>query len=92
MTAAMMLPGAAPAIADRARSGGSVRAAPFVAGYLAVWTLSVRWMAAIAALAPAQKLTPPRASVDAALAAALIAFGIAVLAAPAAIPGLTPTM
>jgi predicted metal-binding membrane protein len=40
MMAAMMLPGAAPAISRRARAGGRVRAVPqFVVSYLAVWTL-----------------------------------------------------
>ncbi len=40
MMAAMMLPGATPAVFRRAYSGGRVRAVPiFVASYLAVWTL-----------------------------------------------------
>jgi predicted metal-binding membrane protein len=40
MMAAMMLPGAVPAVVRRARAGGRVRAAPlFVGSYLAVWTL-----------------------------------------------------
>jgi predicted metal-binding membrane protein len=40
MMAAMMLPGAAPAVLRRAHTGGRVRAVPvFVASYLAVWTL-----------------------------------------------------
>jgi predicted metal-binding membrane protein len=40
MMAAMMLPGAAPAVLRRARAGGRVRAVPlFVGSYLAVWTL-----------------------------------------------------
>jgi predicted metal-binding membrane protein len=38
MMAAMMLPGAAPAVAHRARVRGTVRSAvPFVAAYLAIW-------------------------------------------------------
>jgi predicted metal-binding membrane protein len=41
MMAAMMLPGAAPAIAGRARTTGTVRAALLFAGcYLAVWALT----------------------------------------------------
>jgi predicted metal-binding membrane protein len=41
MMAAMMLPGAAPAIAGRARMAGTVRVAlPFVAYYLAIWALA----------------------------------------------------
>jgi predicted metal-binding membrane protein len=40
MMAAMMLPGAAPAVLRRARASGRVRAVPlFVGSYLAVWTL-----------------------------------------------------
>src|ERR687891_2612199 len=40
MMAAMMLPGAAPAVLRRAHATGRVRAAPlFVGSYLAVWTL-----------------------------------------------------
>src|SRR6201993_484362 len=41
MMAAMMLPGAAPAVARRARLTGTVRAAlPFVGSYLAIWALA----------------------------------------------------
>jgi len=41
MMAAMMLPGAAPAVALRARMSGTVRAAPPFAGfYLAIWALA----------------------------------------------------
>jgi predicted metal-binding membrane protein len=40
MMAAMMLPGAAPAVLRRAQASGGVRAVPlFVGSYLAVWTL-----------------------------------------------------
>ena len=40
MMAAMMLPGAAPAVVRRARASGRVSVAPaFVASYLAVWTV-----------------------------------------------------
>jgi len=40
MMAAMMLPGAAPAVLRRAHAGNRVRAVPlFVGSYLAVWTL-----------------------------------------------------
>jgi predicted metal-binding membrane protein len=41
MMAAMMLPGAAPAVVRRAQAGGGVRAVPvFVGSYLAVWALA----------------------------------------------------
>ncbi len=40
MMAAMMLPGAAPAVVRRAHAGGGVRAVPlFVGSYLAIWAL-----------------------------------------------------
>src|SRR5213594_1979259 len=39
MMAAMMLPGAVPAVLSRAHANGPVRAVPFVVSYLAVWTL-----------------------------------------------------
>ena len=40
MMAAMMLPGAAPAVLRRAHAGGGVRAVPlFIGAYLAVWAL-----------------------------------------------------
>src|SRR5947209_19590774 len=40
MMAAMMLPGAAPAVLRRAQAGGRVRTVPlFIGSYLAVWTL-----------------------------------------------------
>jgi predicted metal-binding membrane protein len=148
MMAAMMLPGAVPAVARLVRAGGSVLATPLFAGsYLAVWTLvglavyavyrphgsaaagaltiaaglyeltpfkrdcrrrcqesvrsgfefglycvgssiglmamlvalgvmSVTWMAVVAALVLAQKLLPPRASVDVPVALAIIVLGI----------------
>ena len=41
MMAAMMLPGAAPAVLRRAQAGGGVRAVPlFIGSYLAVWALT----------------------------------------------------
>ncbi len=41
MMAAMMLPGAAPAVLRRAQAGGGVRAVPlFIGSYLAVWSLA----------------------------------------------------
>src|SRR6059036_4356027 len=40
MMAAMMLPGAAPAVLRRAQAAGGVRAVPlFIGSYLAVWVL-----------------------------------------------------
>jgi predicted metal-binding membrane protein len=164
MMAAMMLPGAVPAVLRHARAIGRVRAVPlFVVSYLSVWTLvgvavyalyrphgssaagalaiaagvyeltplkqecrrrcresvgsgfefglyclgssiglmlilvalgvmSVAWMAVIAVLVLAQKLLPARAAIDVPLALALVGLGIAIVLAPASVPGLTPPM
>jgi len=164
MMAAMMLPGAAPAVLRRAHASGRVRAVPlFIGSYLAVWALvgvavyalyrphgpvaagvvtvaagvyeltplkrsfrqrcrdsgrsgfgfglccvgssiglmamlvalgvmSVTWMAVIAVLVLAQKLLPPRVAIDVPLALAIIGLGVVIIAAPSAVPGLTPPM
>jgi predicted metal-binding membrane protein len=164
MMAAMMLPGALPAVAMRARSLQPELAVPlFVGSYLGVWSIvglavyalyrphgaaiagavtiaaglyeltplkrhcrrrcresissglqfglccigssvglmlmlpalglmSVAWRSIVAVLIFGQKLLPPRASVDLALAIAVIALGVLVVLAPSAVPGLTPTM
>ena len=164
MMAAMMLPGAAPAVSRFIRANGRVLVAPLFAGsYLAVWTLvglavyalyephgtstagmltiaagvyeltplkrecrrrcrrtlrsgfqfgfycfgssiglmvillavgvmSVTWMAVIAGLVVAQKLLPPRASIDVPFAAALVALGILTVVAPSSVPGLVVAM
>jgi predicted metal-binding membrane protein len=162
MMAAMMLPGAAPAILRRARADRRLLAVPLFAGsYLAVWTLvglavylayrphaaatagaltiaagayeltplkrycrlrcreslrsglrfglycfgssiglmamlaafglmSVRWMAVVALLVFAQKLMPPRSSIDVPLALSIVGLGILIVLVPGALPGLTP--
>jgi predicted metal-binding membrane protein len=164
MMAAMMLPGAVPAVLECARADGRVRAVLlFVGSYLAVWTvvglavyalyqphgssaagvltvaagayeltplkrycrrrcrtngrsgfqfglycvgssiglmvmlvalgvMSVTWMSVVAVLVLAQKLLPPRASIDVPLAFAILALGIVIAVAPSSIPGLSPTM
>jgi predicted metal-binding membrane protein len=163
MMGAMMLPGAAPAVARAARAGG-VRAVPLFTGlYLAVWVLagavvfaayrphgtalagavtiaagvyeltplkrhfrrrchemagsgfgfglcclgssaglmamlvvldvmSIGWMGVIAVLVTAQKLLPPRATVDVPVALALVVLGVVIIVDPSAVPGLTPPM
>jgi predicted metal-binding membrane protein len=164
MMAAMMLPGAAPAVIRNAEATGRARAVPaFLAAYLAVWTLvglvvyalyrphapvvagvvaiaagvyeltplkrrfrercrdsirsgfvfglycvgssiglmlllvtlsvmSIPWMALIAVIVVAQKLVPPKAAIDVPVALAIIALGFVILAAPAWVPGLVPSM
>jgi predicted metal-binding membrane protein len=163
MMAAMMLPGAVPAVWRLVRAEGRVLAVPlFAAAYVAVWTLvglavyalyqphgssaagaltiaagvyeltplkrdcrercrrsvrsgwrlglycvgssiglmvllialgimSVTWMSVIAALVLAQKLLPPRASIDVPVALTIVGVGILVVVAPASVPGLVPT-
>jgi predicted metal-binding membrane protein len=150
MMAAMMLPGAVPAVVRRVRADGGVRVAPLFAGsYVAVWTavglavyllyephalgvaaaltvaagiyeltplkrecrrrcradvrsgfefglycvgssiglmamfvalgvMSVAWMAVVATVVLAQKLIPPRASIDVPVAVAIVALGIVI--------------
>jgi len=56
---------------------------------LAVGAMNVTWMIVIATLVVAQKLLPPRALLDRPLALALVGLGIAIAAAPSAIPGIT---
>jgi predicted metal-binding membrane protein len=162
MMAAMMLPGAAPAIARRARATGKVRAALRFAGfYLVIWALagvvayaldsphgslaagavltaagayeltpvkryfrrrcredagsglvfglccvgsgiglmamlvaldvmSLFWMSVVALACCAQKLLPAKAAIDVPLALAIAGLGVAIIVAPALIPGLTP--
>jgi len=46
---------------------------------LALGAMSIAWMAVIAALVVVQKLFPPRRTVDAAIALALVAFGVVIL-------------
>jgi predicted metal-binding membrane protein len=58
---------------------------------LALGPMSIGWMAAIAAIAIAQKLLPPRAAIDLPVTAAIVALGILILVHPASVPGLMPT-
>ncbi len=164
MMAAMMLPGAVPAVLSRARDCGRVRAAPlFVGSYLAVWALvgvavyelyrphgtlvagavaiaagvyeltplkqqfrrrcresmrsgfefglccvgssiglmltmvalgvmNITWMSVVAVVVVAQKLRPARATIDVALAFAIVGLGTLIVVAPGIVPGLTPPM
>jgi predicted metal-binding membrane protein len=107
MMAAMMLPGAVPAVSRFVRADGRLRAVPqFVGSYLVVWTLvglavyalyrphstSIAGVLVIAAVVFAQKLLPPKASIDVPLALAIVGLGALILVAPATVPGLTPTM
>ena len=163
MMAAMMLPGAAPAVLRRAQARGLRTVPLFVLSYLAVWTLvgvavyclyrphgpvaagllviaagiyeltpvklhfrmrcresqgsgfefgvccvgsslglmlilvalsvmSVGWMAVVAAIVLAQKLLPPKAAIDLAVAVAIVGLGLLVVIAPSSVPGLMPPM
>jgi predicted metal-binding membrane protein len=56
---------------------------------IALGVMSVTWMALIAALIIAQKLLPPRASIDVPLALAIVGLGALIVLAPGAVPGLT---
>ncbi len=90
MMAAMMMPGAVPAIARRARE--RVRSGRRVGLYcfgssiglmlvlVAVDVMSITLMCAIAVVVLAQKLLPPDPVVDVPLAVAIVALGVAIAA------------
>jgi predicted metal-binding membrane protein len=59
---------------------------------VALGVMSVTWMAAVAVVVLAQKLFRPRAAVDGAVALAIIALGVAVIAAPSSVPGFVSPM
>jgi predicted metal-binding membrane protein len=59
---------------------------------VALGVMSVTWMAVIASLVLVQKLLPPRAAVDVAVATAIVALGIAVIVVPSSVPGLVQPM
>jgi predicted metal-binding membrane protein len=55
---------------------------------VAVGLMSVAWMSAVAVLVLAQKLLPPRISVDVPVALAILGLGFAIALAPSSVPGL----
>jgi len=85
MMAAMMLPGAAPAVARRARIIGTV-----MAMLVALDVMSLFWMSVVAVLASAQKLLPAKAAIDVPLALAIVGLGFVIVFVPSLVPGLTP--
>src|SRR5262245_43147284 len=81
MMAAMMLPGAAPAVLRGVHATGRLSAgALFVASYLAVWAL----------VGVAQKLLPPKATIDVSVGLAITGLGILIVIAPSLVPRLQP--
>ena len=59
---------------------------------IALGIMSVVWMSVIAVLVLTQKLLPAKAAIDVPVALAIVGLGIAIITAPATIPGLTPPM
>jgi predicted metal-binding membrane protein len=59
---------------------------------VALGVMSVTWMAVTAGAVLAQKLLPPRAAIDLAVAIAIAVVGIAVIVAPSSVPGLIQPM
>jgi predicted metal-binding membrane protein len=59
---------------------------------LALDVVSVAWMSVVAVLILGQKLLPPKASIDAPLGLAIVALGVLVVLAPAAVPGVAPAI
>jgi hypothetical protein len=105
MMAAMMLPGALPAVVRNARERRRIAGAMlFAASYLAVWLLvgllvyavyephSTTVAATLTIVVSVQKLLPPRPLLDVPLAFAILGLGVLILVTPSTIPGLTPSM
>ena len=59
---------------------------------VALGVMSVTWMAVVAAVILMQKLLPPTAAIDVAVAMAIVALGVAVVVAPSSVPGLVQPM
>jgi len=59
---------------------------------VALGVMSIPWMVAIAGLVFVQKLLPAKTAIDVPLAVAIVAVGIAIIAAPGFVPGLMPPM
>jgi len=55
-----------------------------------VGVMSVPWMAVLAVVVVAQKVLPVRATIEVAVAVAIVGLGIVILAAPSLVPGLIP--
>jgi predicted metal-binding membrane protein len=59
---------------------------------VAFGVMSVLWMSVLAVLVLAQKLLPPRASIDIPMRLAIVALGIVIITAPSSVPGVTPSI
>jgi predicted metal-binding membrane protein len=59
---------------------------------VALGVMSLTWMAVTAVVVLVQKLLPPRTAIDALVAMAIVALGIAVIVVPASVPGLVQPM
>lgn len=60
--------------------------------WIALGVMSMLWMSVVAVVVIAQKFVLARTAIDVPLALAIIAFGVVIVAAPAAIPSLMPSM
>jgi predicted metal-binding membrane protein len=59
---------------------------------LALGVMSVTWMSVVAVLVLAQKLLPPRTTIDVPIALAIVGLGALIVIAPSSVPGLASTM
>jgi predicted metal-binding membrane protein len=59
---------------------------------VALGPMSLTGMAALTVLITAQKLLPAKPVLDVPVALAVVGLGVAILVAPASLPGLMPTM
>jgi Predicted metal-binding integral membrane protein (DUF2182) len=100
MMAAMMLPGAVPAVVRRARADGLVPAAiRFNGAYLVVWMAAgaavyalYRPHGTVAAGALVLAAGVYELAIDRSVAVAIVGLGVLILVAPRSVPGLTPAM
>jgi predicted metal-binding membrane protein len=58
----------------------------------ALGVMNITWMSVVAVVVVAQKLLPARATIDVALALAIVGLGTLIVIAPGIVPGLTPPM
>jgi predicted metal-binding membrane protein len=66
--------------------------AGLMAMLVALGVMGITWMAVIAVPVLAQKLLPAKSAIDLPLALAMAALGVVIVAAPSAVPGLSPPM
>jgi predicted metal-binding membrane protein len=59
---------------------------------VALGVMNITWISVVAVVVVAQKLLSARATIDVALAVAIVGLGTLIVIAPGIVPGLTPPM